>query len=126
MSSTKLKIAVIDDEHDILTLYEDFLISRGHEVYGSLNADNIMPDFVKNLPDIALLNYRIAGQKSGIDAAIEILTEYPCFPILFVTAYDQLYKIILGYSELKGKNISVLLKPVLLKKIEDALLTLVK
>ena len=126
MSSTKLKIAVIDDEQDILTLYEDFLISRGHEVYGSLNADNIMPDFVKNLPDIALLNYRIAGQKSGIDAAIEILTEYPCFPILFVTAYDQLYKIILGYSELKGKNISVLLKPVLLKKIEDALLTLVK
>lgn len=124
--NSELKIIVIDDEEDILTLYKDFLVSKGHEVFSSLNADNIMPDFVKHCPDIALLDYRIAGRKSGIDAAIEILTEFPLFPILFVTAYDQLYKLILDYSEFKGKKISILLKPVLLKKIEDTLLNLVK
>jgi hypothetical protein len=33
----------------------------------------------------------MAGHKRGIEAAIEILTDYPQFPILFVTAYEALF-----------------------------------
>lgn len=124
--TTKLKISIIDDEQDILTLYKDYLIGRGHEVLSFLNADNILKEFVKNLPDIVLMDYKMAGHKNGIDAAIEILANYPLFPILFITAYDRLREDLLNYSIFKDKKVSVLLKPILLQDIEYALLKLVK
>ncbi len=126
MSNTKLKIAIIEDEEDILTLYKDFLISKGYEVFSSLNADNIMSDFLKNRPDITLQDYRMVGHKSGIDAAIEILTAYPLFPILFITAYEVLFSDILNYPIFKDKKISILMKPVVLQRIEEAILNLLK
>ncbi|HEY7776907.1 MAG TPA: response regulator [Nitrososphaeraceae archaeon] len=126
MSNTKLKIGIFEDEEDILTLYKEFLISRGHEViFSSLNVENILPNFVKNHPDIVLLDYRFTGVKTGIDVAIEILTKYPLFPILFITGYEQLRIDILGYPILQGKNISILIKPVFLKSIEAAISNLV-
>lgn len=85
-----------------------------------------MSSFFKNRPDVALLDYRMAGHKSGIEAAIEILTDYPLFPILFVTAYEALFSDIVNYPIFKDKKISILIKPVLLRKIEDALLNLLK
>ena len=123
----KLKIMVIEDEEDILTLYKDYLSLRGHEVTCSLlNANNVMSNFDENRPDVALMDYRMTGHKSGIDAAIEILTEYPIFPILFITVYEQLHRDILSYPIFNCKKISILMNPVLLKDIEDAILDLVK
>ena len=130
MSSTsqaKLKIAIIEDEEDILTLYKDFLIKKGHEVICSLlNADNILSNFIRNLPDIVLMDYRMDGHKNGIDAAIEILTNYPLFPIVFITGYEVLRRDILKYSIFEEKKISILIKPIFLKEIEDAILNLLK
>ena len=68
----------------------------------------------------------MTGHKSGIDAAIEILTEYPIFLILFITVYEQLHRDILSYPIFNCKKISILMNPVLLKDIEDAILDLVK
>lgn len=123
--STKLRITLIDDEEDILTLYSDYLIGRGHLVFSSLDADNIMPDIVKNRPDIVLLDYKISGHKNGIDTAMEILAEYPLFPILFITAYEGIHNDILNYTELKKKNVSIMIKPILLEEIEHGMLNLV-
>lgn len=125
MSNSKLKIGIIDDE-DILTLYKDYLISRGHEVVFSLfSVENIILNFAKNIPDLVLLDYKFGGLRNGIDAAVEILSKYPLFPIVFITAYEQMYQDILCYPTLQGKNISILIKLVLLKSIEDAILNVV-
>jgi CheY-like chemotaxis protein len=124
--TTKLKISIIDDEQDILTLYKDFLIGKGHEVFSYLNADNLMKKFLKNRPDIILMDYKMAGHKNGIDAAIEIFTNYPLFPILFLTAYEKLSEDILNYSIFNDKRISILIKPVFLQDIEDSLMKLIK
>ncbi|HJR83808.1 MAG TPA: response regulator [Nitrososphaeraceae archaeon] len=124
--TTQLKISVIDDEPDILTLYKDFLIGKGHEVFSYLNADNILKEFRKSLPDIALMDYKMVGHKSGIDAAIEILTDFPLFPILFISAYGQLHEDILNYPIFKHKTISILIKPVFLQDLENSILSLVK
>lgn len=124
-NKTKLKISVLDDEPDILTLYTDFLIRKGHKVLAYLNGDNILNEFLKNRPDIALMDYRMVDHKSGIDAAIEILTYFPLFPILFITGFEQLREDILNYSIFNDKRISILIKPVFLHDIEDSLLSLV-
>jgi hypothetical protein len=39
--------------------------------------------------DIVLIDYKMAGHKSGVDMAIKILTIYPLFPILFIKGYGQ-------------------------------------
>lgn len=102
------------------------MTGRGHDIVSiSLNAENVLPNLVKNRPDIFLLDYKIPGSKTGIDAAIEILTEYPLFPIVFISAYDNLHKDILNYSIFRDKKIVILIKPVLLEDIEKAMLKLV-
>jgi len=122
----KLKIMIIEDEEDILILYNDFLSVLGHEIVcNSLHANNIMSDFEKNLPDICLMDYKIPGHKSGMDAAIEILTKYPLTPIIFITAYDQFQKEIANDAFFKDKNIRVLIKPVRLTEIEKVIVDLI-
>jgi DNA-binding NtrC family response regulator len=122
----KLKIMIIEDEQDILILYRDFLRVIGHEIVcASLHANNIMSDFEKNLPDICLIDYIIPGHKSGMDAAIEILTKYPLTPIIFITAYEQFEKEVINNAFFKDKNIRVLIKPLRLTKIEKVILDLV-
>jgi DNA-binding NtrC family response regulator len=123
----KLKIMIIEDEEDILILYTHYLPNRGHDVVcSSLNANNIMADFDKNLPDICLMDYKLPGHTSGVNAAIEILTKYPLSPILFITAYEPLRKEIFNNPFFKDKNIDVLIKPVRLNEIEKVMLNLVK
>ena len=84
-----------------------------------------MKEFLKNRPDLVLMDYKMTGHKNGIEAAIEILTKYPLFPILFISAYEQLQGDILNYSIFKDKKITILFKPVFLKEIEENILKLV-
>jgi len=125
-NNRKLKIMIIEDEEDILTLYKDYLTNKGHDIVcTSLNANNIISDFDRILPDISLIDHRLPGSRSGLEAAIEILTKYPLYPVLFITGFDPLRKEILNNPFFKDKKFSVLIKPVLLKEIEINLLKLV-
>ena len=84
-----IKIMIIEDEEDILILYNDYLSSKGHQVVNRyLNADSIITDIEKETPDVYLIDYRLPGNKNGIDVAIEILNKYPSSPILFITAFE--------------------------------------
>ena len=117
---------IIENDEDILILFKDFISILGHEtVCGALDANNILSDFEKNLPDLCLMYYKIPGYKSGIDAAIEILTKYPLTPVIFITGYDKSQEEIDNNAFFKDKNIRVLIKPVRLSKIEKVILDLV-
>ena len=121
----RLKIMIIEDEEDILILYNDYLSSKGHQVINRyLNADSIMSDIEKDTPDIYLIDYRLLGNKNGIDAAIEILNKFPSSPIVFITAFELLDREISKHPIFYDKNIDVLLKPVKLNEIENSILNL--
>jgi DNA-binding NtrC family response regulator len=121
----RLKIMIIEDEEDILILYNDYLSSKGHQVINRyLNADSIMSDIEKDTPDIYLIDYRLLGNKNGIDAAIEILNKFPSAPKVFITAFELLDREISKHPIFYDKNIDVLLKPVKLNEIENSMLNL--
>lgn len=61
---------------------------------------------------------------NGIEVAIEILNKFPAAPILFITAYENLQKEISKNPIFYDKNVQVLLKPVKLDKIENAMVNL--
>ena len=121
-----MKIMMLEDDEDILTLYNDYLSSKGHQVVNKYkSANNILEDIDKECPDIFLIDYKLPGNKNGIEIAVEILNKFPSANILFITAYELLDRELLDNRIFDGKNIQVLLKPIKLHEIENSMVNLV-
>jgi DNA-binding NtrC family response regulator len=125
INNKKLKVMIVEDEEDILLLYEDFLSAKGHGVTTYLTGDDMVKEIDNEGSEIYLIGYRLPGNENGIHVAIEILNKFPSAPILFITAYEHLHKEISKNPVFYNKNIHVLLKPVKLDKVENALVSLV-
>ena len=118
-------IMILDDEEDILNLYSDYLLSKGHRVLKTyVNADTILDDIDIAFPDLYIIDYRLLGNMNGIEVAIEILKKFPSACIVFITGVELLDQEISKHEIFCDKNIDVLLKPVKLNRIQDSLLTL--
>ena len=126
MNNKKLKVMIVEDEEDILILYKDFLSGKGHDVTTMyLNGDVVIEEIDEAKCEIYLIDYRLPGNKNGIDIATQILDKFPSAPILFITAYENLHKEISKNRIFDGKNIEVLLKPVKLDKIDSSIVALI-
>lgn len=122
-----LKVMIIEDEQDILLLYKDYLVSRGHKVLvTATSALEIISDYEKILPDIIILDYKLPDNKNGIEAAVKIFTTYPSAAILIVTAYDTVKEDVLRHSIFQGKRFAILLKPIKLARLENAIFDILK
>jgi two-component SAPR family response regulator len=107
-------------------LYKDFLLSKGHKVVAtSTTANEIMSDYDRIHPDVALIDYKLPDDKNGIDAAIQILDKYPSAAILIVTAYETVKKEIAKNSLFDNKRVEVLIKPLKLSQLESSILNIV-
>ena len=63
----KLKIMIVEDEEDILILYKDFLLGKGHDVTTTyINGEDMIEEIDKVKSEIYLIDYRLPGNKNGI------------------------------------------------------------
>jgi DNA-binding response OmpR family regulator len=93
INNKKLKIMIVEDEEDILLLYKDFLSAKGHEVTTTyLTGDDMVNEIDNVRSEIYLIDYRLPGNKNGIDVAVEILNNFPSAHILFITGYEHLHR----------------------------------
>ena len=119
-------IMILDDEEDTLALYSDYLSNIGHRVLKTyVNADTILDDIHIETPDVYIIDYRVPGNKNGIEVAIEILEKFPSACIIFITAFELFDQEISKHHIFTDKNIDLLLKPVKLIEIQNSLLDLV-
>jgi DNA-binding response OmpR family regulator len=117
-----LKVMIIEDEQDILLLYKDYLISRGHNVLvTATSALEIISDYEKILPDITILDYKLPDNRNGIEAAVKIFNTYPSAAILIVTAYDTVNEEVLKQSIFEVKRFAIIFKPIKLARLENAI-----
>ena len=124
-SKKSLKVVIVEDDEDNLTLYSDYLSRRGYHVIARYTkADDIKTDIERLSPDIYVINPKLPG-KTGTELATEILDVYPSAPILFITADHRQPVEIIKLPKLRDKKVDVLLKPVILEKIEHSILNLV-
>ncbi|MFN2435198.1 MAG: response regulator [Nitrososphaeraceae archaeon] len=122
----QLSIMIIEDEQDILLLYKDYLLSKGHKVVAtSTTADEIMSDYDRIRPDVAIIDYKLPTDKNGIDATIQIIDKYPSAAILIVTAYETVTKEIAKISLFDNKRVEVLMKPLRLSQLESSIINIV-
>ena len=118
-----LSIMIIEDEQDILLLYKDYLLSRGHNVVAtSTTANEILSDYDRIKPDVAIIDYKLPNDKNGLDAALQILNKYPSAAILIVTAYETVTKEITKMPFLDNKRVEVLIKPLRLAQLENSII----
>ena len=116
---------ILDDEEDILTLYNDYLSRKGHRVIRTyVNSETILDDIDIERPDAYIIDYRLPGNRNGIEVASEILKKFPSSCIMFITAFEFLDHEISKHDIFYDKNIEILIKPVKLRQIEDYLLNL--
>jgi DNA-binding NtrC family response regulator len=120
-----LTIMILDDEEDILTLYNDYLSRKGHRIIKTyVNSETILDDIEIERPDAYIIDYRLPGNRNGIEVASEILKKFPSSCIMFITAFEFLDHEISKHDIFYDKNIEILIKPVKLRQIEDSLLNL--
>jgi len=122
----QFSIMIIEDEQDILLLYKDYLLSRGHNVVAtSTTANEIMSDYDRIRPDVAIIDYKLPADMNGLDAAIQIIEKYPSAAILIVTAYETVTKEIAKISLFDNKRVEVLIKPLRLAQLENSIVNIV-
>src|ERR671924_1288527 len=122
---TTLTIMILDDEEDILTLYSDYLSRKGHRVIKTyVNSETVLDDIDIERPDAYIIDYRLPGNRNGVEVASEILKKFPSSCIMFITAFEFLDHEISKHNIFYDKNIEILIKPVKLRQIEESLLNL--
>jgi DNA-binding response OmpR family regulator len=121
-----LKIMIVEDDEDILTLYTDYLSRKGYHVIARYSKGNdIKTDLERHSPDVYLINSKLPGKKTGTEVATEILDVYPSAPILFITADYRQPEQIEKNPKFRDKKVDVLVKPVKLSEIEYSIIELV-
>ena len=82
------KIFIIDDDIDIILLFEQFLVIEGHEIIAKAYNGEEAIEIFKNLqynPDIILMDHRMP-LKNGLETTKAILNINPNSKIIFISA----------------------------------------
>jgi len=107
------KIMIIEDDQDILMLYKDHLKRKGHNItVSSTTADEALSDYQHYKPDLVIMDYRLPGQKNGLQAANDIISQYSIAKILIITAFEGVREEIVQMNLSRHKQITVLIKPI--------------
>lgn len=83
----KKSILIVEDERVSATDLKDTLISFGYEVTGiAVSGEQAIRMVDVTIPDLILMDIRLSGKLTGIDAAEQILRNH-AIPIIYLTAY---------------------------------------
>jgi len=111
-----MKILIIDDETEILTLFKDVLESIGHKVEIAIDGEMGLEKFKEANFDLVVMDYRMYG-RDGLLASEEIMNIDRNVKILFTSADSSIKKRAIDMGA-----VGFLLKPfgidVLIKEIE--------
>ncbi len=81
-------VIIVDDDPDIVTLFEEFISLKGHSIVGKASDGVEAIEFLENcgtLPDVIFMDHRMP-KMNGLEASKIILTKFPTCKIIFISA----------------------------------------
>ena len=113
-------VLIVEDEIVLAMGMEYSLEEFGYEVTGIVTtADSAIEHAEKNKPDIILMDIKLKGEKSGIDAA-KLIWSYYKIPIVFLTSYSDAPTV---QSAMDSEPYAYLLKPCRDRELDIAIKT---
>jgi len=88
-----IKLAIIDDEQDILDMIEKYLRRSGDFLIVSFSSPTLALEQIDATYDVALIDIMMPTL-NGIDLLKELRTRVPSLKIIMMTAYSTLDKIL--------------------------------
>jgi DNA-binding response OmpR family regulator len=115
-----VEVLIVEDEMVLAIGMEASLIDLGYEVSGiESTAENAIKHSRENYPDVVLMDINLVGEKSGIDAAMQIWQNQK-IPIIFLTSYID--KVTVKHAML-SEPYAYLVKPCRDKELDIAIKT---
>lgn len=88
MAISGARILVVEDDYLIAMIIEDTLLRAGHEILGVVaTGEEAVQQGAVLRPDLVLMDIRLAGQMTGIEAAVELREKG--IPSLFASAHTD-------------------------------------
>ena len=114
--SRPLKIAIADDEPEVLQYFAQLLTSCGHNVVvTAANGRELVQQCRDKHPDLLITDIRM-DELSGIDAMKELARDAP-LPTILISAHYEEEEL---RGELDGQVVAFLPKPVKMEKLKAA------
>ncbi len=110
------EIIVIDDERDIVLVFERFLKGLGHSVKSAANAENGIDLIRRHSPDLVIMDVKLPGM-DGLTAVEKIREFNSRVPILVITAHGTLDTAV---RATKVGALEYLTKPIDIDRLRDA------
>ena len=86
----QISVLLVDDHPIVLTGFATSLSSRGISVIGQTTAsEDVITQYKELSPDILVLDIKFGSHLSGLDAARNVLTQFPDAKIVFLSQFDQ-------------------------------------
>ena len=83
----RYRTLIVEDEIIIADTIKRYLQKQGHEVVGTaISYEEATEIYKKEQPDIALLDIRLSGSKTGIDVAHFIQEQNDATPFIFLSS----------------------------------------
>lgn len=95
----KYKLLIVDDDKDIVEIFQKRLLQEGYEVSVAFDGEEALLKVKEDKPDIVLLDL-ILPKINGFDVLQEIRRTYKdrWIPVIIISAKDDLESIKKGYS----------------------------
>lgn len=81
-----IRILIVEDERIVAKNLEERLAELGHQAIASVASGEAAIELAELMPDLVLMDIKLAGELSGIDAARRIWERYQ-IPVVYVTSY---------------------------------------
>ncbi len=88
-----MKILIVDDEQDVLDLFNDLFRKKDYEIESALGGKTALDMIQKSRPDIVLLDIKMPDM-NGIEVLQQIKKIDPSIEVVMLTAYGYDEKLI--------------------------------
>ena len=112
-----VRVLAVDDDHMILELLTEFLVSEGHEVVVAQSASTALLLIARALPDVVLLDVAMP-RMDGLQALPAIKAAHPQTKVVVLSAFSEVEML----EKASGRGADAYLeKGVVLKQIRETI-----